>query len=517
MHVQRLRTKLGAGGRSDRDGARVRLPPPRAAAVAERRALAGSPVRVTWRVVASLLGVLLVVTTVALAAVGATLRAAADRGARDPLAAQAVLADARLEVALQRDVLVAAVAGLATLRRSSGCRRAVSRPLAELRDVARALAAGEPRAPPGRRARRGRRRRARRRPTRRTGRRRMRARHVESELLVRAERVAHRRRSSRSTRGSRGLRERRRAHAAAGCRARVPFPRRPPAARPRSCARRSATGSRGVRPGRCELQLGERVLALTARPIAGGTRAPCIDVLRPHADPAARGDAARLRGERVARAEDAAHGRRRVRGDARRRERAGRRATALRGDDPARTRGACSASSTTCSTCRASRAAAGARARAARRRAGGRGGLVAARETRGREGGRARRRRRARRATAWADATAVRQVLSATSWRTPCATPRRARSRSSRAAPDRGGDGIWLGVRDTGERDRAAAPASHLRAVLPRRPGRSREAGGTGLGLAIVKHLAEAHGGEVRAESAEGAGTTIEVFLPDAD
>ena len=47
-------------------------------------------------------------------------------------------------------------------------------------------------------------------------------------------------------------------------------------------------------------------------------------------------------------------------------------------------------------------------------------------------------------------------------------------------------------------------------------PGRSREQGGTGLGLAIVKHLAEAHGGEVRAESARGAGTTIEVRFPDA-
>ena len=38
---------------------------------------------------------------------------------------------------------------------------------------------------------------------------------------------------------------------------------------------------------------------------------------------------------------------------------------------------------------------------------------------------------------------------------------------------------------------------------------RSREQGGTGLGLAIVKHVVQAHGGEVRVESAPGAGTTF--------
>ena len=44
--------------------------------------------------------------------------------------------------------------------------------------------------------------------------------------------------------------------------------------------------------------------------------------------------------------------------------------------------------------------------------------------------------------------------------------------------------------------------------------GRSREAGGTGLGLAIVKHLVEAHGGSVEAESIVGSGTTIRMFFP---
>src|SRR5262249_53587587 len=43
----------------------------------------------------------------------------------------------------------------------------------------------------------------------------------------------------------------------------------------------------------------------------------------------------------------------------------------------------------------------------------------------------------------------------------------------------------------------------------------TRRQGGLGLGLSIVKHLAEAHGGSVRAESAgEGLGATFVVRLP---
>ncbi len=45
---------------------------------------------------------------------------------------------------------------------------------------------------------------------------------------------------------------------------------------------------------------------------------------------------------------------------------------------------------------------------------------------------------------------------------------------------------------------------------------RSREQGGTGLGLAIVKHVVQAHGGEVRVESAAGTGTTFRFTLPQA-
>ncbi|MCG6988131.1 MAG: cell wall metabolism sensor histidine kinase WalK [Gemmatimonadetes bacterium] len=45
---------------------------------------------------------------------------------------------------------------------------------------------------------------------------------------------------------------------------------------------------------------------------------------------------------------------------------------------------------------------------------------------------------------------------------------------------------------------------------------RARDAGGTGLGLAIVRHLVRAMGGQVRAESELGKGTTIRFTLPAA-
>ena len=76
------------------------------------------------------------------------------------------------------------------------------------------------------------------------------------------------------------------------------------------------------------------------------------------------------------------------------------------------------------------------------------------------------------------------------------------------------GRGVVVGVRDTG----AGIPSEHLPRIFERfyrvDPGRSRDAGGTGLGLAIVRHLAEAHGGSVRAESTVGVGTTISVYFP---
>lgn len=75
--------------------------------------------------------------------------------------------------------------------------------------------------------------------------------------------------------------------------------------------------------------------------------------------------------------------------------------------------------------------------------------------------------------------------------------------------------GVRLRVSDTG----CGIAAEHLPRIFERfyrvDPARSREQGGTGLGLSIVKHLVEAHGGAVRAESVVDQGTTISFWLPD--
>jgi signal transduction histidine kinase len=77
-------------------------------------------------------------------------------------------------------------------------------------------------------------------------------------------------------------------------------------------------------------------------------------------------------------------------------------------------------------------------------------------------------------------------------------------------------NGVQLIVSDTG----SGIPPEHLPRIFERfyraDSGRSRESGGTGLGLAIVKHMVEAHGGTVRADSVLAAGATITMFFPSA-
>ncbi|HUQ81600.1 MAG TPA: ATP-binding protein [Gemmatimonadaceae bacterium] len=74
--------------------------------------------------------------------------------------------------------------------------------------------------------------------------------------------------------------------------------------------------------------------------------------------------------------------------------------------------------------------------------------------------------------------------------------------------------GVWVEVSDTG----IGIATEHLPRIFERfyrvDAGRSREEGGTGLGLAIVRHLVDAHGGRVEATSQVGRGTTVSVLIP---
>jgi two-component system phosphate regulon sensor histidine kinase PhoR len=78
----------------------------------------------------------------------------------------------------------------------------------------------------------------------------------------------------------------------------------------------------------------------------------------------------------------------------------------------------------------------------------------------------------------------------------------------------RDGEQVELRVDDTGY----GIPPGDLPHVFERfyrvEKARSREAGGTGLGLSIVKHIVSLHGGDVRAESVFGKGTSIIIRLP---
>lgn len=113
-------------------------------------------------------------------------------------------------------------------------------------------------------------------------------------------------------------------------------------------------------------------------------------------------------------------------------------------------------------------------------------------------------------AEVYADRTAIRQILSNLVEN----AIRHTASGRIIIFTKRESDGVVIGVRDTGE----GIAAEHLPRIFERfyraDPGRSREQGGTGLGLAIVRHMAESHGGSVRAESVIGEGTTIAAIFP---
>ena len=112
--------------------------------------------------------------------------------------------------------------------------------------------------------------------------------------------------------------------------------------------------------------------------------------------------------------------------------------------------------------------------------------------------------------SAWADRTAARQIFSNLIENAIRHTSTGVITVFSES--DTGG--VWIGVRDTGE----GISEEHVPRIFERfyrvDASRARDHGGTGLGLAIVRHMAEAHGGKVRATSREGEGTAIAAFFP---
>lgn len=79
-----------------------------------------------------------------------------------------------------------------------------------------------------------------------------------------------------------------------------------------------------------------------------------------------------------------------------------------------------------------------------------------------------------------------------------------------------GGARVELTVRDDGPGIPAEAKARIFERFYRVDKARTREQGGTGLGLAIVKNVVQAHGGDVRVESAPGKGTEFFISLPAA-
>jgi two-component system phosphate regulon sensor histidine kinase PhoR len=97
---------------------------------------------------------------------------------------------------------------------------------------------------------------------------------------------------------------------------------------------------------------------------------------------------------------------------------------------------------------------------------------------------------------------------------TPASGSVRLRAERARRTDGALGSEVELRVTDTG----SGIPAADLPHVFERfyraDKARSRALGGTGLGLSIVKHIVQIHGGNVRAESELGVGSTFIVRLP---
>jgi two-component system sensor histidine kinase BaeS len=72
--------------------------------------------------------------------------------------------------------------------------------------------------------------------------------------------------------------------------------------------------------------------------------------------------------------------------------------------------------------------------------------------------------------------------------------------------------GVALAVSDTG----VGIPEDQLPLIFERfhRADPSRSEGGAGLGLSIARQIAESHGGQIRAESTPGTGSTFTLHLP---
>jgi len=80
---------------------------------------------------------------------------------------------------------------------------------------------------------------------------------------------------------------------------------------------------------------------------------------------------------------------------------------------------------------------------------------------------------------------------------------------SVKVAVNRSGDSVALTVTDTGE-----GIAAELLPRVFERFVKGASSPGSGLGLAIVRQVAEAHGGTVTAERADGGGSTFRLHLP---